>query len=104
MKVTGNKIGGTLNGVEGTKSNKTDAKSKTSDTSKTSQADLKGSSQVNVSERAQSMQKAKEIASNQTVDEAKVARLQKLIDEGKYNVSASAVADKLVDEHLLFPD
>ncbi len=57
-------------------------------------------SKVAMSPQAQAMQKAKAIASKDTVDEAKVARLQKLIDEGKYKVDAKAVADRLVDEHL----
>ena len=62
------------------------------------------SSKVDVSERAQSIKKAKELATpDNTVDEAKVARLQKMIDEGKYSVDASAIADKMVDEHLLMP-
>lgn len=67
-------------------------------------AAIKDSSQVNVSTRAQALQKAKEIASDQSVDEAKVARLQKLIDEGKYKVDAQSVADKMVDAHMSFPD
>jgi flagellar biosynthesis anti-sigma factor FlgM len=51
------------------------------------------------------MQKAKDIASQpMTVDEAKVARLQKLIDEGKYKVDSQSIADRLVDEHLAIPD
>lgn len=62
------------------------------------------SSKVDVSSRAQMMNKAKEIASEQTVDEAKVARLQSLIDSGKYSVDASAIADRLVDEHLIMPE
>lgn len=61
---------------------------------------IAGSAKVNVSERTQMMQKAKEIASADTIDEAKVARLQSLIDSGKYKVDAAAVADRLVDEHL----
>ncbi len=63
------------------------------------------SAQVHVSERAQMMNRANEIASNgiDSVDEAKVARLQKLIDEGKYNISAEAIADRLVDEHMMLP-
>ena len=69
-----------------------------------SKQDLKNSSSVDLSERAQLMAKAKEIASNATVDEAKVARLQKLIDEGKYKVDADKVADKLVDTHMDFPE
>ncbi len=65
---------------------------------------LGDSAKVEVSERAQSIKKAKELATpDNTVDEAKVARLQKMIDEGKYNVDASAIADKMVDEHLLMP-
>jgi flagellar biosynthesis anti-sigma factor FlgM len=66
--------------------------------------DLKEGSKVDVSERAQMMQKAKDIASESNVDEAKVARLQKMIDEGKYSVDADKIADRLVDEHMLIPD
>jgi negative regulator of flagellin synthesis FlgM len=62
--------------------------------------DLAGSAKINMSERAQMMSKAKEIAKSDTVDEARVAHLQKMIDSGKYNVDAAAVADRLVDEHL----
>ncbi len=57
------------------------------------------SSQIRVSDSARQIQKA--IASDMTVDEAKVSRLQKLIDDGKYNVDASAVADRMVDEHFM---
>jgi negative regulator of flagellin synthesis FlgM len=59
-----------------------------------------GSSKVNVSDRAQAMKKAKDIASGTSVDEAKVAKFQALIDSGKYKVDAEAVADRLVDDHL----
>lgn len=59
---------------------------------------------VDLSDRAQMMQKAKEIASNNSIDEAKVARLQKLIDNGEYKTDAAAIADRLVDDHLNFPD
>ncbi|MCM2281612.1 MAG: flagellar biosynthesis anti-sigma factor FlgM [Bdellovibrionaceae bacterium] len=60
-----------------------------------------GSAKVDLSPRAQDIKKAKELAmSSNDIDEAKVARLQKLIDEGKYKVDAAAVADRLVDEHL----
>ena len=67
-------------------------------------AAIKDSSQVNLSNRAQALQKAKDIASDQSIDEAKVARLQKMIDEGKYKVDAQGVADKMVDAHMSFPD
>jgi negative regulator of flagellin synthesis FlgM len=63
------------------------------------------STRVDVSERGQQIRKAKELASKDlnSVDEAKVARLQKMIDEGKYKVDAESIADRLVDEHLNMP-
>lgn len=62
-----------------------------------------GSARVDLSQRAQDIKRAKELATprGDEINEAKVARLQKLIDEGKYKVDAEAVADRLVDEHLL---
>jgi flagellar biosynthesis anti-sigma factor FlgM len=62
--------------------------------------ELSGSSKVEVSDRAQMMQKAKELAKGDSVDEARVAHLQKLIDSGNYKVDSEAVADRLVDEHI----
>lgn len=64
-------------------------------------AQTSGAAKVAVSTEAQAFQKAKAIASKDTIDEAKVARLQKLIDEGKYKVDSKAVADRMVDEHIL---
>lgn len=59
------------------------------------------SAKVDLSPRAQEMRKAKELATpSNDIDEAKVARLQKLIDEGKYKVDAEAIADRLLDEHM----
>lgn len=57
---------------------------------------------VELSPQAQEIKKAKELATPNmdSVDDAKVARLQKLIDEGKYKVNAEAIADRLLDEHL----
>ena len=72
--------------------------------SKVSSADIKSASKVAMSSEAQAMNKAKALASADTIDEAKVSRIQKLIDEGKYNTDASAIADRLVDEHLLLTE
>ncbi len=97
-----------LKGLESTQTAKTDTLKKSSEkgggAKAVDSAAIKDSSQVNLSNRAQALQKAKDIASNQSVDEAKVARLQKLIDEGKYKVDAQGVADKMVDAHMQFPD
>lgn len=66
--------------------------------------DRLSASHLDLSHRAQMMKKAKEVASHSTVDEAKVARLQKLIDAGQYKVDASDIADKLVDTHMNYPE
>lgn len=67
-------------------------------------AAFEDSARVELSSRAQEMAKAKELATpTDDIDEAKVARLQKLIDEGKYRVDASAIAERLLDEHLKMP-
>ncbi len=67
-------------------------------------ADLKGSATVDLSDSARQIQKAVELATpGDSIDEAKVSRLQKLIDEGKYGIDAEAIADRMVDEHFLMP-
>lgn len=88
--------------VDSSKSDKADSKVGSSQ-AKASGA-LNGPAKLSVSERAQQMAKAKQIASDQSVDEAKVARLQKMIDEGSYKTDAAAIADRMVDEHLLMND
>ncbi len=62
---------------------------------------LGGSARVAMSPRAREAQRAREVAASvPDVDEAKVAKYQKLIDSGQYKVDARAVAERLVDEHL----
>lgn len=105
MKITHNKVGQHLNTKDTGKADKTD-KAKAAGIGHGKAAALLddekvGATKVDLSPRAQDMKKAKEIAmAAPDVDEAKVARLQKLIDSGKYNVSAKDVADKMVDEEL----
>jgi flagellar biosynthesis anti-sigma factor FlgM len=101
VKVT-NKLGQGLQNIDASKTAKTKTDAKVSEQKSSLASKLGDTAKVNVSSRAQDMAKAKEIASKglDTVDEAKVARLQKLIDEGKYSVDSQAIADRLVDEHL----
>ena len=67
-------------------------------------ADLAGSSKVEVSDRARDVAKARALATpDDSIDEAKVARLQKMIDDGKYKVDADAIAERLLDEHMKMP-
>lgn len=62
------------------------------------------SAKVDLSPRAQELRKAKELATpSDSIDEAKVARLQKLIDAGQYKVDADAIADRLLDEQMKMP-
>lgn len=59
------------------------------------------SARVNVSDRARDAQKIREVvAGTPDVDEAKVAKFKALINSGKYQTDAKAIADKMVDEHL----
>lgn len=64
--------------------------------------DLASSAKVNISAKAQEINKATELATPDmdTIREDKVAHFQSLIDKGEYSVDASSVADRLVDEHL----
>lgn len=62
-------------------------------------------SRVQVSQRAQDMKRAKDIAtSSPDINEARVAELQKLIDAGKYKVDAKDIADKMVDEQMAWSE
>ena len=59
------------------------------------------SEKVAISGRARDIAKAREAAgSAPEVNEAKVARLKAMIENGSYKVDAEKVADRLVDEHL----
>jgi flagellar biosynthesis anti-sigma factor FlgM len=102
MKVTNSSTGPNIQNIGTAKEKSTDGIEKGRDRAGVSE--LSDSVRVNVSDRAQAFQKAKEIAGRQTVDEARVAKLQQLIDEGKYKTDSAAIADRLVDEHLNFPD
>lgn len=108
MKISNNKLGGAQPNIDAGKTGRADAagglQKSISPGGVAGEKAIRDRSNVQVSERAQMMQKAKDIASDPSIDEAKVARLQKLIDEGKYKVDANSIADKLVDEHLLIPD
>ena len=104
MKVSNvgiNGINNSLNKVDSSKTEKTASDQVTDRVSIGGKsAGVKGTDQLNLSEHAQRMSRAKEIASEDSIDEAKVARLQKMIDEGSYKVNAEAIADRIVDEHI----
>lgn len=107
MKITHNKVGQNLNlqdtkstgktsGAKGVADGANNATSKLSDLGASSDA-----TKVEISSRAQDIKRAKEIAmASPDIDEAKVSRLQKLIDDKKYVTDASAIADKMVDEQM----
>lgn len=99
-----------LTGIDSQKVDRLDLKSSKGSTdasgkSPISAKDTKDAARVELSQRAQEMKKIKEIASQAPdVDMDKVAKFQKLIDEGKYKVDTKDVADKMVDEFLLSND
>ena len=108
MKITHNKVGQNLNLTDSSKAEKAKEKSSAESASHVQDVkDLTSSSKgeatkVNLSERAQDIRKAKELAmAAPDVDMEKVEKYRKLIDEGKYKVDAKAVADKMVSESLL---
>lgn len=104
MKVSNN-IGPKIGNSEATKTKGSEGlKESRNNKSSVSAQEMGASAKLNLSERAQQMQRAKDIASDDSIDEARVAELQKLIDSGKYNVDASAIADRLVDEHMMFSE
>lgn len=111
MKITHNKVGQNLNLTDSSradKSKKSEAAKSTTTSAKTEQsnglpfASDMGSAKVDLSARAKDISRAKEVAmASPDVDQAKVEKFQKLIDEGKYKVDAKAVAEKMVEEHLM---
>ena len=59
------------------------------------------SANAEISSKAREMATAKQIASDTSdVREAKIAELREKIQSKKYNVSAEAIADRMVDDHL----
>lgn len=103
MKVSSS-TNNSVKATDTTKSTKS-ATGKEASSLKSAAADaIADSTKVDLSSRAQDIKKAKELATpDNSIDEAKVARLQKLIDEGKYKTDAAAISDRLVDEHMMLP-
>jgi negative regulator of flagellin synthesis FlgM len=115
MKITHNKVGQNLN-LDTSKADKAGAAANKATGVGAAKADAllnatagsDDASKVEVSPRAQEAKRIKELAlAAPDVDEAKVAKFRKLIDEGNYKTDAKAIADRMVDEHLesgmLFP-
>ncbi|MFN3454908.1 MAG: flagellar biosynthesis anti-sigma factor FlgM [Pseudobdellovibrio sp.] len=108
MKITHNKIGQNLNLADTSKadkSKKADGTANANDASKSmglANSPEMGSVKVDLSTRAKDIQHAKEIAmASPDVDLAKVEKFQKLIDGGNYKIDSKAIAERMVDEHLL---
>jgi negative regulator of flagellin synthesis FlgM len=106
MKITHNKVGQNLNLRDTGKAEKSEkagasaaANVKDVKTDALQNLGTADAAKVNLSSRAQDIKRAQEIArSTPDVNEEKVARLQKLIDEKKYKVDASEIAGKMIDE------
>ncbi|MGZ3691658.1 MAG: flagellar biosynthesis anti-sigma factor FlgM [Pseudobdellovibrio sp.] len=107
MKITHNKVGQNLN-TQDTKSEKSSETSAAGGVNKNAKASsvapsIEGSqaTKVELSSRAQDVQKIKELAKNSPdVDMDKVEKFKRLIADGQYKVDAKAIADRMVDEHM----
>ena len=105
MKITHNKVGQNLNVSDSGKSEKSEGSQKSKSTNSPAASLFapagNDATKVNLSDRALEAKKIKELAlAAPDVDQAKVEKFRKLIDEGKYKVDAKAVADRMVDEEL----
>jgi negative regulator of flagellin synthesis FlgM len=102
MKINPNIAAGST-GIQSAETKKTD-KTKLNGYEKSEAANSSastGSANADISSRAKDMAKAKQIAADTPdVREAKIAALREQIQNKKYNVSADAIADKLVDDHI----
>ena len=59
------------------------------------------SAKTEISSKARDMARAKQLAvESPDIREAKIAELKDKIQNKKYNVSAEAISDRLVDDHL----
>jgi negative regulator of flagellin synthesis FlgM len=110
MKITHNKVGQNLNtsDAKAEKASQTSAaggvknSAKTSNAESTSEAQSSQATKVELSPRSQDIKKIKELAMNSPdVDANKVEKFKRMIAEGKYKVDAKAVADRMVEEHLM---
>lgn len=107
MKITHNKVGQNLNLSDLNRADQAGLANKSKSPAQANQQTLvdavtQSSAKVQLSDRAQEAKKIKELAmATPDIDQAKVEKFRKLIDEGKYAVDSKAVADRMVDEHLM---
>lgn len=105
MKVSSNSANSAQSAIAATETGKSSKSSKAGSVDVASDSGIGDSgigdsARVELSARAQDIKRAKELATpSDNTDEAKIARLQALVDSGKYKVDAEAVADRLLDEH-----
>lgn len=110
MKITHNKVGQNVNLVDGGRPSKAEKVDGGKGAAKVGADVITGANsfdpkvdaaKVDVSPRAQEAKRIKELAmAAPDVDQEKVERFRKLIDEGKYQVNSKEVADKMVDAYI----
>ena len=109
MKITHNKVGQNLNTSDAKSTEKSGGVKKNSGTTDSkaapaaSASENSGATKVELSSRVKDINQIKELAKNSSpdVDMDKVDKFKKLIAEGKYKVDSKALADRMVDEHLM---
>jgi negative regulator of flagellin synthesis FlgM len=109
VKITHNKVGQNLNTADSAKSSKAEkagdasAAKKSSTTAEAGAAPASSqATKVELSPKAQDIKKIKELAMNAPdVDSNKDEKFKRMIADGTYKVDAKAVADRMVDEHMM---
>ena len=112
MKITHNKVGQNINlsdlgktdKAESAKNEKVNSKKAGATAAQDILQNTKNEAvKVDLSTQAKDIRQAKELAmASPDIDLNKVEKFQKLIDEGKYKVDSKAVADRMVEDSLMF--
>jgi negative regulator of flagellin synthesis FlgM len=104
MKITHNKVGQNLNLRDVGKSDyvtKSGSKSDVNSATPLKENVSTASTGVDLSPKAQQLQKAKEAALNAPdINREKVERLKAMVQSGTYKVDADAVAERMLNDHL----
>ena len=108
MKITHNKVGQNLNLRDIVKSDtvtKTNSALDSNSSSKVGPEVGALAKEINFSPEAQRLQKAKEaVISAPDINREKVEKLKQMVQAGTYKVDAEAVAERMLQEHLDWPE
>jgi len=102
MKITHNKVGQNLNLRDASRSESvTKSGNKSEGAAALKEGPTIASNEVDISPKAQQLQKAKEAVLNAPdINREKVERLKQMVQNNTYKVDADAVAERMLGDHL----